>query len=440
MLVALPYAVIAAVTWVVFLTSACVQAPRQYFDSEVLIQISKQPWSWSHLFYPKPPFVPIVYRLLGSDPEAIVRLQTAVAIISWSVLAASFASALKPRTLRIAAVAVIALFALTPIRVGLTHVILTESLNDSLQALMIAIAVQLVDPSRHGRRRVAVLGGLFVLLGCAWVWTRDTNAVVVLAALPLLAILRRKLVVRARWAIAAAIVMLAMAVGALWSTNVIPPKTNLTVHDYMPEDFTARGTYSMFNNIFDRVLSDPEALEFFETRGLPQTPELATLGERNQSTYLDPQYAAARTWIARYSRSVYMKWLVQHPIDRVAELAKDLWSALGVRGMKVYMPEGWSRGSNLATKIIRSLPDHKLVIALLLLVLPIILWRSLHHPLSFLALILIASGILGVAASYFGDSIERARHCYGSGQQVIVGLLVAVFARVERARDEKASK
>ncbi|MBA3457002.1 MAG: hypothetical protein H0T42_28195 [Deltaproteobacteria bacterium] len=428
---ALPYAAIAVTTVVIYTWLVAAQSPKIYFDSSVYLETAAQPWSWSQLFYPKPAVVPVVYRVVGGDPHAIVTLQAMLALVAWAALAGSLVAVLKTRRLRIIAVAIASVFVLAPTRVGFTHVVLSESITDSLQTLALAAAILLATTlGRVGgaaSRRARMLASALFVVVLVWMWTRDTNAIVVLLAVPCVVVAGHRRLRHARWLLVPAVLAMASAACVLWSTTVIPPPTQLTVHEAVPPDFTARRTYSMFNNLSDS-LRDPEAVAFFVERGLPQADELVLLGEQDQQIYLDPKFTPARQWIAERASSAYVMWLLRHPIDRVVQILGDPWTFLGIYNQRVYMPAGWTKNT-LVLRWIRGLTDTKVVLVLLLLAFPLVLRRSLHRPLSVLALVLVTTGVIAAAASYYGDSLERARHCYAAGQQVIFGLVLAVLAR-----------
>jgi hypothetical protein len=428
-----PYAAIAVITVGLYAWLVAAQSPKLYFDSGVFLETAAQPWSWSQLFYPKPPVVPLVYRAIGAAPHTIVAVQAVLALLAWAALAAALASVLERRRARLAAVAVAAVFVLAPSRVGYTHLVLSESITDSFQTLAYAAAILLAttlgrDPSS---RRAKLLASAVLVLAVAWMWTRDTNAVVVLLAVPILLVARRRQLRHARWLLVHAILALASAACVIWSTTVIPPPTQLSVHGSVPPDFTARKTYPTFNNISD-LLRDPEAVAFFVERGMPQSDLLVLLGDKDQQIYLDPKYTPARLWIARHASGAYLRWLLRHPIDRTVQIVSDPWTFLGVHKQHVYMPAGWTK-NKLVLRWVRGLTDNKLVIVLLLLAFPLALRRSLHRPLPLLALVLVTTGVIACAASYYGDSLERARHCYAAGQQVLFGLVLAVLARLGTA-------
>src|ERR1700733_6953176 len=61
------------------------QQPMIFPDTSVYFQIAQQPTRLSHLFYPKPFFVPFVYRMLDRDPARIETVQCGASIVAWWV-------------------------------------------------------------------------------------------------------------------------------------------------------------------------------------------------------------------------------------------------------------------------------------------------------------------------------------------------------------------
>ncbi len=430
-----PWLAVVTATWIAFCALALRQEPRRFFDSEVFLQIAQRPWSWWHVAYPKPPLVPMIYRVLGADPHAIAIAQTVIALGAWTVVGVVWVRALETRRARIAAAIAVVVLALAPTRVGFTHVVLSESVCDSLQILWIAIACALATAGTSGGlapRRARWLAVTFVITVVAWSWTRDTNAVVALVAAPIALVVFRRRVHPRRWLLAPALAIAVNAGLVLWTTTIVPPRTGLTVHDWMPTDFTARKTYPTFNNISDLLLT-PDGLAFLIDHGLPQTEILTTLLEHNQKIYLDPALTPARVWIVEHGSSAYAKWVLSDPVARVGTLISDAPTALGIVNQHVYMPEGWSR-SPPPLRWLRRLTENRWVVLVMAILLPVVAWRQRRSPLLPLATLLVATGLIGCAASYYGDSVERARHAYAAGQQVIVGLVIAMLAWLDSRR------
>lgn len=415
----------------VFWHLVAAQVPRTFWDTSAYVEMAQRPFSAWHFFYPKPIAVPTLYRLIGTAPAAVARGQAVLAVVSWAILAGVLVAALRRRRARIAAVVVVGLFLLDPFRIGFCGAVLSESITDSLMALVFAGALALVAwPA--ARRPLAVA---LAAVTCAWILSRDTDSIVALAAVALCAAIWRRTLWRRWWELGALAAVALCAAFSLWSTNVTPPPTGLTFQKDWPSDALARRFYSILNDVYDRMLPDPDARALLVARGMPLVDELRAKNKRADVLY-DLHDRPAATWIATRGEATYTAWLVRHPFARLAEVAGDPHRVLGayVRELRWYMPHGWS-GTGWWYRL-RHLVETPFVLALLALAWAAALWRR-RSPLVLLATVAIASALLGCLAAYYGDSSELTRHCYGSGQQLAFALYLAAFAWLDR--DGRAS-
>jgi hypothetical protein len=76
----------------------------------------------------------------------------------------------------------------------------------------------------------------------------------------------------------------------------------------------------------------------------------------------------------------------------------------------------------------------ELLLLALLLAAPLALRRPRGHITTAVAVVLIGSGVAGAAAAYYGDAYEVARHMFGAGQQIVLGLFLAPLAWLDRPR------
>jgi hypothetical protein len=417
------------------------QAPREFYDTPAYFEAARKPWSVDQLFYPKPVLTSAIYRLLDGDRTAIVRFQAGLSFAAWAAVAAALWALFRRPAARAASIAVAALFVLAPFRIGYADALLSESINDSLLALCLAAGIGLLAARAHlGReplraRATLGLGLLLAALLVPWMLARDTNAVVMLAALGLGAALWPRALWRTRWAPAALAALAAVAGFVLWSTTVTPAPTEFSVQRWFPADFTARGSYAKMNNLVDRILPDPGARAYFEQRGLPMADRLAALENRHDIIYL-PEYVPARVWIATESQGVYLRWLLAHPLDRLADQVESAWLLLGVDDQQGYMPAGWI-GRLAPARWALGLTASKPALLVLLALCPLALWLTRRHAGSRAALCLIASGWIGSAAAFYADTSEPGRHCYGSGQQIAFGLFLAGLIWLEHGASKR---
>jgi drug/metabolite transporter (DMT)-like permease len=99
------------------------------------------------------------------------------------------------------------------------------------------------------------------------------------------------------------------------------------------------------------------------------------------------------------------------------------------------MAAGWDPG----TGSLRALTANRWLLMVLLLAGPWLLWRPRADPRRGAALCVVVSGVVGIVASYYGDATELRRHCYGPGQQVLLGLVIGALVAIDRVRLRRAS-
>jgi hypothetical protein len=385
------------------------------YDTQIFAQIAGRPPGLDLLFAPKPLIVPLVYRVAGNDQAAVTLFQANLSFASWMVLAASLAIQLRRRWTRVIAGFFGVTFLLAPARVGFTASLLSESINDSLMALVVAGVFWLVHLRGRPRVVVAVVTGM---LGLTWMLTRDTNAFVAITAAGIAMIVWRGW--RHRWGRVASALTLATAGIVLWSTGVAHAPLPYQ-HDWYGR-FTPRGVYPMIDNVTARavsVLRDelPPELRLYADQPI-NVEWLVRAG---------PEHRPVQDWLVDHGSSTYMRWLVQHPLDRVLELVAARWTALSGPTSR-YMPGGWTPHGSL----VRRLTLNRTLLLVLLFVAPLLLRKPRVDARLGIVLCMIASGVVGVAASYYGDAAEVSRHCYGAGQQIVLGLFLALVVWLDR--------
>lgn len=403
------------------------QEPHVFWDSSAYIEEAQQAFSLDQLFYPKPIFVSLVLRVIGTEPGHLATFQQWLSVLSWLCFTGVLVASLKSTRARVVALVAGAIVALDPFRLGYGSAILSESINDSELALLGAALVLLCSREQL-RWRTSWIVGTAVLATC-WMLTRDTNAVATLVGIPVALLLWRPSPRRHVRELVALGFVAVVAVFVLWSTNVSPGTTNLTVQRIWPEELRARVTYSMIDNLIDRVLPDPAAHQFFVEHGLPETGPLVGPAGRVQMAG-DPALEPVRHWVATNARRVWVLWLLSTPGQRIADQWQHGWELLGVANdeHRTNKPKHWAQHGLFA---IRQLSTTHAVVGLLVILLPGLLYAGRRHRMMRLIAAMIAGGWLASLAAMYGDSDEIGRHCYGSGQLVVLGLVMAFVVCVD---------
>lgn len=395
------------------------QTPRVYYDTQVYFQAAAQPLGLGRLFLGKPAFVPIIYTMTGPSPGVIATVQAVVAFLAWSALAAALVTSLRGPRARVLAGVACAAFLLAAPRVGYASAILSESLDDSLAALLLASVIVLARKPAAWPAVAAV--------ALAWIFTRDSNAPAALIAVGAAMIVWpvRRWWREARWAVALAAVVSLGAVVSLYSTRVAPPP--LPYQASWNPALTARGTYPMIDNILWRVLATDRA--WLAARGAP-VDELARFTEIDHALQARPEDAGFQAWLLAHGQGTYVRWLVRHPLDRAAELARA-WDTVLAGNHRPMMPAGHVTRQLAPLDALRGLTTNRWLALALLLAAPWLARRPRASALTGIAVCAIASGLVGAAASYFGDAAEYDRHCYGAGQQIVIGCVLALLAYLD---------
>jgi hypothetical protein len=150
-------------------------APLGWTDTTDFLASSQASWLSPQLWAGKRPVgAPLLLKLVGGDLDAYVAWQASFAVLCWSLLAASVASAVDGRVARWGAALIVLAFSLTSPVMMWEPSVLSESLAISSLALVVAAGAQVARGITGGR--VAVL---LVALGL-WSAIRDSHAAVVL--------------------------------------------------------------------------------------------------------------------------------------------------------------------------------------------------------------------------------------------------------------------
>lgn len=393
------------------------QVPFIGWDTQVFQQIADRPLGLDLVGYSKPLVVPLIYRAADNALPAIAGFQAALAFAAWTILAITTALVVRRAWVRVLAVAIGVAFLLEPARVGFATSMLPESVNDSLAALGVAGLLAVLRLRGTARWAAAIATGAVVL---AWLFTRDTNAAVAVIGAGVAMLIWRGWRSRAGWALSAAVIVVSGVV--LWSTTLAHPP--LPYQQTWRAWFTPRAAYPMLNNLKLRVFPDTP----------DQVPATVKDIEGVFPMVVDtPERLPLQTWLVEHGQSTYLRWLVRHPLDRLRELVTHRSAVLSPR-VDAYMPGHWVSRARSAWTVTSNL----LAVTLLLLVAPLWLLRPRTDPLCGLALCLILGGAVGAVASYYGDATEMARHCYGAGQQLVLGLFLAALAWLDRVTWRRA--
>jgi hypothetical protein len=376
---------------------------------------------------PRPPSVPLLYKLLPDSNSWRALGQLVVSIGSWLTLAGVVAWCVRTPALRWVSAGLVLLLSLSVWVTQWDPLILSESLSLSLGALTLAAWLALAR-APGGWTVAAVLAA-----SLAWVFARDTNAYLVLMAVPLAlgwALLRRPRGLAA---------VLAAGLVAIFAMDLVSQAG--------PHASFARWEQPILNVIGERVLTNPEELDYFRDRGMPLPRKVRALTGQPLGHPLSddpsPKLLPFRDWVRDDGRTTLAGWLASHPHRAVRPVVADRYM--------LFDPDPWLRffrprgnvellPSPLQRVVFPPWPPALVVWALAALAAAVWLARRGHARATWLvpsAAVLFQ--IPHAAIVWNGDSVDVARHALLVGVLARLGLLVLTLFLVDAALERRAS-
>jgi hypothetical protein len=299
--------------------SQAVQKVKSTADTTAYLRISRDPLlSRDFLAGSRPCIFTQLQKIFRGNEETVAWAQGIFSSLSWSALALSMAASLKTTLLKYAALGLFVLLSLYQYIIGWDSVLLTESLSLSLMALFLASWLWLAR-GWSWYKAAAILA-----VSVLWAFCRDTNAWVLLMI--------------------AGILLLLVALGALEKKFLIFPVAFgiIFVFSNLSADLGGRWIFPFQNVLGRRILTNPEAVDFFAACGMPVTPELMRLtGEfadgLDRAFYVDPALVDYRSWLHRSGKSCYMKWLLSNPARSFREPLNEFNGLLGIQNLQSFL-------------------------------------------------------------------------------------------------------
>lgn len=266
--------------------------PKLYPDSHDYLGIQgPQPWQGPSLFGGwRAPTAAVLFRLLDR-PEAIVAAQALLGAVAWAFLAYALARSLRTRLMQAVGVVAVVGLGLTDRVVVWDSILLSESLSFSLLAAFSAACILAIHAWTWPRATgVAVVGLLYA-------FTRDTDAYVVGGV--------------------GLVVLASTAFGSDQLRRAITGGTLVTffVAGVFLADVGERWLFPFYNVLGQRILTSPQATEYFVDHGMPDGPAVRAMAGAygEQGFYTDPGLAELRSWATSRGRRTYAAYLLSHP-------------------------------------------------------------------------------------------------------------------------------
>lgn len=401
---------------------SAIQGPREFPDTVTYVQKASWPllrWGlhigplsgiiswWLH---GRPPTVPFFYKLAGRDPWAIAVFQLGLSISCWGLLALFVARAVRVQQLKLIAFLFILLFTLSDYIIMWDGLLLSESISLSLMALFIVTWLWLLEG--WNRQKVA----LMLATAFLWVFTRDTNAWVILM-----------------------IAGVSAAVGSLWRSQgryllIAAILAVLFVGNEIADNSAKRWQQPFMNVIGKRVLPDPESRAYFAQLGMPVTPALMRLSghfawDRDLAFFKDPALQDFRDWLHTRGKSSYRRFLLAHPNITLGAPVRNA-EALLTPNLDGYRPAGFSpilKGALAEVLYFKERAFWWMWTSGLLVGFAFTVAFRKGEPTWLVPLVLILLAYPHAIIIWHGDAAEVGRHALQVGVHFRLGLWILLF-------------
>lgn len=414
-------------------------AERVYGDTITYVQTAQEPFTSISFWFSDRTFtLPVLYKITGmtssnyTDIPAMRKTadyQTWFSAFSWVILGIAVVSSLRKKWLGPPVFAAILFFSLG-LEISLwDRLLYSESLSFSLFAVLTAFWIGLGELTGKERTKVWMYLYLLamILVTIFYSFTRDSNLYLAVSAalvFGLAVVLKRVPTHSRKYYLIYGVIVL-----------------GLFIYQNMTVSLGDRWQVHVYDNLVRRVISDEEALKYFQEAGLPTSQKLMDLGGMGVAEYQGllmhselPEYQAVREWVNQAGQSTYLRYMLSHP-------EASLLTPLRRFGMLI-------NGSNLEYRYaifpgqpipeVIALNDQKIYfrspISLILLLIPLAFgigayWLSKEkvHPAWLVLTVVIASIPLLAFIIWNGNPLEIERHAIQIGIQFRLAGWLALF-------------
>lgn len=393
--------------------------PRELADTAAYLRISKEPISDIKFWGDSRPFVfPLLLKISGQDVSTAATLHLGFSILTWGFLALTISALLSSTYLQLLSFGIILVLGLVRHLASWDYVMMTESLSVSWFVLFLALGIWLAQ--REAWRVYKVI--LLLITGIFLAFTRDTNAYLLLMLAGLLT-----LATLFRWTKPRTLILVAFFIFTFFINNYT-------------SEIGERWVFPLNNIVGRRILVNNAAMNYFESCGMPITPELLALANtfangQDRAFYEDPALKDYRVWLGENGKSCYMKWLLSNPIHSVGEALTQFESLIRFDKLDKFFSRKYDpvipyyvEPLIYPVKFILALWNILTIVALLAI------WKRAWNanPLWGIYILLCLPILPHLFITWHGDAMAPERHALSVGLQLALCFWIMVFLLLDQ--------
>ncbi len=397
----------------------------EYLASTASIQFNHTVDAVGYYYFSKVPFFstdfwlgmrpvgyPIFIKLLHSNPNLVVAVQSFLYIFSWAFFALYLYVRAKNKLFGLFSGLGILFIAIQSSISAWTHHVLTESLTFTLLAWIFMLLYEFII-SREKRYMYFLL---FVLLVYSTI--RDVNAYYVITFIIVFSILFfYQYINKYNFIVASLILFFSFAFSdytANHSRDTVSDKSLTFQSD--GKTIAHRWVFPYMNLMGRRFLTNPELLDYMEKEGMPVNDALLKLKNvwGGPWWYSDPELKKFRDWVAQSGKSTYTKFLITHPQYTFGQIYSKRHQVFhyNQKEQKWYYLQGYKTDNIFTYSTIKNITFYKYLFLLIIIIilLSFLLRKNIFNVYTIPILtLLLPIGLLSVL-TYHGDAMNIFRH------------------------------
>lgn len=393
--------------------------PRELADTTAYLRISREPIQNQKFWGDARPFVfPLLLKISQQDVSTAAALHLGFSILAWGFLALAISASFRASYLTLFSFGLILALSLIRHLASWDYVMMTESLSVTFFVLFLALGIWLTQREVWRSYKVVLL----IITAFFLAFTRDTNAylLVMFAGMLTLAVIFR-------WTKLRALILVA-------SFLVIFFINNYTA------DIGGRWIFPLNNIVGKRILPDTSALEYFQSCGMPVTPELLALADsfangQDRAFYESPALNDYRAWLLENGKSCYLKYLLSNPIRSIADSLTRFDTLIRFDNLNKFFARKYDPVipyylEPLIYPVNFILPLWVVLTAISLLAVWKRAWES--NPLWGITILLCLPTLLHLFITWHGDAMASERHALSVGLQLALCFWMTAFLILEQ--------
>lgn len=401
--------------------------PRLLADTDAYLRISKESITEIKFWQDTRPFVfPLLLKISQQDVSTAVSLQLGFSILAWSLLALTISASFRPTYLTLLSFGIILTLSLVRHLASWDYVLMTESLSISWFILFLAAGIWLTQREIWRSYKIIIL----LISAFFLAFTRDTNAYLLLMLAGMLT-----LAIIFRWVKPHALILVTFFIFTFLINNYT-------------SDLGGRWVFPLNNIVGRRILIKNAPLNYFESCGMPVTPELLSLANtfangQDRAFYENPALKNYRLWLRENGKTCYMKWLLSYPIQSLTDPLNQFEPLIRFDNLSKFSARKYD--PVIPYYIEPFIYPVKFIIPLwiiLTITTLLAIWKRAWeaNPLWGIYILLCLPILPHLFITWHGDAMAPERHALSVGLQLALCFWIMIFLLLEQLTDSKVSR